>query len=837
MGYYPSTSSTWAGLNTTHTQPENTTTSQSTSQSSSQPARKVLRVYNPQTHKLVPISTDQEANTTDIAEPTRSHTPAQVTLKSVNEDISQASRDKTDTLAEATLSPAPESAEEAPYGFTYGGVSSFPNQWSWEMNKKTTQPRGQEPELETKEAVSESDLSLREVAERSASFIGVDTVTAPSQQSHKDESPSESDAASVFSHPDRDRSAVALRSRGMIQLQLAVQRAANTIAHAAARERATVPSASQATSQASSIQEPGRNQTVSPFLVPTASGNDMPPVVRTPAYDPRAVTGTEEADSPGGHVQPVNKVDTTQLKTFTNPASVVTAHDFVPQAPLTAIKGSSLPRSTIMHTKVVARPPPISPIKVAVPLPAVVRTKTPVSTAPVTQAKAVAPEVAFTEVLASPAPPVAPSVPARRLAILAPGRLSLRQPDSTYSVLSTLPSRRIAPIRSRPSRPTGIQPSLLETQTKVPATEASNTKPVVEPGQSGPATLKPQRVPWNTVAELSGSTPSSAPKPRPSSMSGYPQFDASTRAAERCASTKASHVRSLPSRPGHHPNNRLVPFPPVKLPFAPAMGGISDKVIIVETRPWYHVAEYYYHGVRPSQTGRYIPLPEDWDRAYPLIPLTPAGRPRNNQEMTRYLAKLDRDFYSSAPLFGRNMHQVVEEVHVRHVNAIYLDSKLGISRQEYDERCNIYASLSKSYFARSPYADMTIQEVLDMDKGKLAEPFLTMLFRTLLLFRAEEGLPPSQRTWRSHFFTNLHPAIQQIPEITLQAETTDEEPEQNGHDEDEGAEDEEEIEDDEEAEVWEQEGQLLDAPHKKKASRRRMRKDIRKKKQLLGYAC
>ncbi|RKU44296.1 hypothetical protein DL546_003618 [Coniochaeta pulveracea] len=746
MGYYPSTSSTWAGLNTTHTQPENTTTSQSTSQSSSQPARKVLRVYNPQTHKLVPISTDQEANTTDIAEPTRSHTPAQVTLKSVNEDISQASRDKTDTLAEATLSPAPESAEEAPYGFTYGGVSSFPNQWSWEMNKKTTQPRGQEPELETKEAVSESDLSLREVAERSASFIGVDTVTAPSQQSHKDESPSESDAASVFSHPDRDRSAVALRSRGMIQLQLAVQRAANTIAHAAARERATVPSASQATSQASSIQEPGRNQTVSPFLVPTASGNDMPPVVRTPAYDPRAVTGTEEADSPGGHVQPVNKVDTTQLKTFTNPASVVTAHDFVPQAPLTAIKGSSLPRSTIMHTKVVARPPPISPIKVAVPLPAVVRTKTPVSTAPVTQAKAVAPEVAFTEVLASPAPPVAPSVPARRLAILAPGRLSLRQPDSTYSVLSTLPSRRIAPIRSRPSRPTGIQPSLLETQTKVPATEASNTKPVVEPGQSGPATLKPQRVPWNTVAELSGSTPSSAPKPRPSSMSGYPQFDASTRAAE-------------------------------------------------------------------------------------------PGRPRNNQEMTRYLAKLDRDFYSSAPLFGRNMHQVVEEVHVRHVNAIYLDSKLGISRQEYDERCNIYASLSKSYFARSPYADMTIQEVLDMDKGKLAEPFLTMLFRTLLLFRAEEGLPPSQRTWRSHFFTNLHPAIQQIPEITLQAETTDEEPEQNGHDEDEGAEDEEEIEDDEEAEVWEQEGQLLDAPHKKKASRRRMRKDIRKKKQLLGYAC
>jgi hypothetical protein len=205
--------------------------------------------------------------------------------------------------------------------------------------------------------------------------------------------------------------------------------------------------------------------------------------------------------------------------------------------------------------------------------------------------------------------------------------------------------------------------------------------------------------------------------------------------------------------------------------------------------------------------------------------------------MTRYLAKLDRDFYSSAPLFGRNMHQVVEEVHVRHVNAIYLDSKLGISRQEYDERCNLYANLNKSYFARSPYADMTIQEVMEMDKGKLAEPLLVMFFRTLLLFRAEEGLPVSQRTWRSHFFTTLHPAIQEVPEITLQEETTDEELEHEGHDEDEEAEDEEEAADDEELAVWEEEGQLLDVPHKKKASRRRMRKDTRKKKQLLGYAC
>jgi hypothetical protein len=205
--------------------------------------------------------------------------------------------------------------------------------------------------------------------------------------------------------------------------------------------------------------------------------------------------------------------------------------------------------------------------------------------------------------------------------------------------------------------------------------------------------------------------------------------------------------------------------------------------------------------------------------------------------MARYLAKLDRDIYSSAPRFGRNIHQVVQEVHARHVNAIYLDSKLGISRQEYEDRCNLYANLNKSYSAPSPYADMTIQDVMQMDKGKLAEPLLTMLFRTLLLFRAEEGLPLSHRTWISHFFTNSHPANQEVPDITLQGETTDEELDQGGRHDEEEAEAEEELEDDEEAAVWEQEGQLLDVPQKKKASRRRMRKDTRKKKQLLGYAC
>lgn len=195
--------------------------------------------------------------------------------------------------------------------------------------------------------------------------------------------------------------------------------------------------------------------------------------------------------------------------------------------------------------------------------------------------------------------------------------------------------------------------------------------------------------------------------------------------------------------------------------------------VAIETKQFHQVADYF-NGQRPAKIGRYVPLPDDWQSAYPMIPLTPTGRRRTDREMARYLTKLDRDFYSGAHLFGMSMHQVIEEVRIRHIDALFLAESLGVSRQEYDARLNQYANLSTTYKQPSPHANMTIEEVMAMEKRKVVEPMVVLLFRQLLLHRAEEGLPASHKTWRSKYFGNSHPAVVRIPQVVVQEVVDDE---------------------------------------------------------------
>jgi hypothetical protein len=608
-------------------------------------------------------------------------------------------------------------------------------------------------------------------------------------------------------------SAVAGGTRGPTQLQLALQRARNTMAHAAARERAKVAAPPAIPTPTKSIQEPGREQTVSPFLVPSTDKKHTPLVVRTPVNDPRVVP---KAAVPDG------KPNGVQVGALAPPAPAV------PTAPVMPSFGSFAHFRGTTDSMSSTHPPRASEAKTMV---------VPTSNRPQPSLQ-VKPPIETNSHIRPP-----PGFSRRDLALMAAKPIAgktVANPSATPSAASNPESVSMSAYpQFATSTALSVDQKDVQKSQKLEAQQKDVAPPfrvawVPAKSNPGPSTsTMTSAVPKDarTSQELRGKEPliSAAPVP--------------------WAPAKGSHGPSTSTNPGPIPFTPLLePFPTAQIPKAadaayhearyvtpPNLAGHSQvgscianlisrsNNVAVETRPFHAIADYY-DGSPPPRMGPYKPLPDDWVFAYPLTSLTPTGRRRTDKELAKYLTKVDRDFYSGADLFGKNMHQVVEEVHARHINAIYLD-RLGISRQENEARTNLYANLSKCYKIPTPWANMSIEEVMNMDKGKVVEPILTLLFRTLLLYRAEEGLPPSHRTWRSQFFTNSHPAIIKGPTVSVQEDEKEEE-------EDTQQDEAEEGDHEEEAELWDEEEKLVGSQKKKKTRRR-----LRPRKHMLGYAC
>jgi hypothetical protein len=193
----------------------------------------------------------------------------------------------------------------------------------------------------------------------------------------------------------------------------------------------------------------------------------------------------------------------------------------------------------------------------------------------------------------------------------------------------------------------------------------------------------------------------------------------------------------------------------MRSPLADLVGKSDD--VAAERLPPERMKKYYPAGVLPPNAARYRPIPDSWASAYPLTPLIPTGRAMTPDELARYQAKSDKAFYSCAHLFGMTMEEVIDEVHLRHIWACYL-ANLGISRAKYDEELNRYGDINVNNRRPSPYANISVEELKNMEMPKVVEPLLTMLFRNLLLYRAEDALPEGHETWRSGF-VKPHPAI------------------------------------------------------------------------------
>lgn len=834
------------------------------------PAPPDLKSYNPQTHKVVPIETNQQAGTEDQESLDRVQAPSQtepVSTKPQCEEVTRAAPQDRATTAPVGSPSKREPTGAGPFGFQLGGASAFPNKWSWEIKAEKAEREAkekadsEEKEGTTKESISDSELPLKEVAEKTMSFLRLKADTPPLQQ--HDQTREDDGTVGVSSRGDsnvtavgtrgqtqlqlatqrarntlalaaareippaqqqdqkhhdgntivashQDSSAVAVGTRGPTQLQLALQRARNTMAHAAARERGKVAAPPAIPTSTSSIQEPGREQTVSPFLVASTRKKHTPLVVRTPVYDPRVVP---KAAVPDG------KPDGVQVGALAPPAPAVPAAPVVPS--FVHQQGTT---ASISST----RPPRASEAKTTI---------APTSNGP------------------QPSLQVKPPIEANSHTRPPPG---FSRRDSTIMAAKSIAGKTVANPSAAPSAASNSEAVPMSAYPQfATSTALSDVQKSHSPETHQKGVAPPIRVAWVPAKSNPGPSTSTMTSAVPKEVRALQELrykEALISAAPvPWAPAKGSHGPPTSTNPGPVTVTPLLePFPTAQIPRAASaayhktryvtlpnlarhsqvgswMANLisrSDNVA-VETRPFHAIADYY-DGSRPPRMGQYIPLSDDWVFAYPLISLTPTGRRRTDKEMARYLTKLDRDFYSGADLFGKNMHQVVEEVHARHINAIYLDGRLGISRLENEARTNLYANLDKSYRILTPYANMSVEEVMNMEKRKVVEPILTTLFRTLLLYRAEEGLPPSHRTWRSQFFTNSHPAIIKDPKGTTVSVQEDETEEQ----EDAQQEEAEEGDDEEEAELWDEEEKLVGSQKKKKTRRR-----LRPRKHMLGYAC
>jgi hypothetical protein len=289
---------------------------------------------------------------------------------------------------------------------------------------------------------------------------------------------------------------------------------------------------------------------------------------------------------------------------------------------------------------------------------------------------------------------------------------------------------------------------------------------------------------------------------RPSTQKGWnplPQFNRPMASWQSIAGP-SNHS----AQPGGAPQAKpvmVVGKPPWISPLA-GLVGKSDDVACERLSPA-RMAKYYPNGL-PKKLGRHIPIPDAWAS---VLPLKPEGRGRNAAEEARYKAKLDRAAAATTDVFGMTMDEMVEDVHLQHAWANYL-ADLGMSRAEYDVEHNKYADPTKSEKRTNPFARMTVEEVRDMDMQTVAEPMVNMMFRNLLLLRAEAALPAGHGTWRRRFVED-HPAIRRGGK---------EEACSKGGEGDEDDVDEEKT-----------------AVDKGKAKEKEFRKTPRKPKQLLGY--